>query len=160
MNPQKVYVITSVDGPTKIGISHQPEHRRMHLQSQFKDRFLQLVHVADTEGLPALMVERKAHDLLAQVRVHGEWFDVDADRAIAAIDEAISAVRAAGVPPISQPKQKTTTLTTWHLRVTLESSAMRRVEQLARDEKRSLSNLAGLLLEQYQRDKEPIREAD
>lgn len=45
-----------------------------------------------------------------------------------------------------------------HLRVTLETSAKTRVEELARSEKRSLSNLAGLLLENYQREKEPIDE--
>lgn len=43
-----------------------------------------------------------------------------------------------------------------HLRITLETSAKQRVEELAREEKRSLSNLAGFLLEQYQRDKEGI----
>lgn len=47
-----------------------------------------------------------------------------------------------------------------HLRVTLETSAKERVEALARSEKRSLSNLAGLLLEQYQREKEPARDPD
>lgn len=47
-----------------------------------------------------------------------------------------------------------------HLRITLESSAKQRVEELARADKRSLSNLAGLLLEQYQREKEPARDPD
>jgi|KBSSwiStaDraftv2_1062776.scaffolds.fasta_scaffold92650_7 hypothetical protein len=45
-----------------------------------------------------------------------------------------------------------------HLRITLETSAKERVEELAREEKRSVSNLAGLLLEKYQREKEPTDE--
>lgn len=149
MNPQKVYVITSIDGPTKIGISHQPEHRRMHLQSQFKDRRLELVSVIETDGLPALAVERKAHELLNEVRAHGEWFNVDAAGAVEAIDAALVAVREAGIKP--KPVGPTTS---WHLRITLESSAKQRIEELARIEKRSISSFVRVLLEKHAREKE------
>lgn len=44
--------------------------------------------------------------------------------------------------------------THWHLRLTLESSAKQRVEELAQAERRSISNYVSVLIEKDQREKE------
>ena len=52
------------------------------------------------------------------------------------------------------------TTTHWHLRLTIETSAKERIEEIAKTEHRSPSGLASMLLEQYQRDKESVRDPD
>jgi hypothetical protein len=146
MKSQKVYIITSDGGPTKIGRSHQPHVRRAHLQSQFKDRKLTIGHVAELDGLKASAVERKVHELLHETRVHGEWFDVDVDRATQAIEDAIAVVREAGL--VDEPRVHKNKVII-HLRLTLESSTREWLEKEAMSQRRTVSNFVGWLIEQH-----------
>lgn len=47
--------------------------------------------------------------------------------------------------------------THWHLRITLESSAKRRAEELAQADARSAANYVRVLIEKDQREKESTR---
>ena len=42
----------------------------------------------------------------------------------------------------------------WHLRITIESSAMERAKELAKSERRSVSNYVAALIEKAQKEKE------
>lgn len=54
----------------------------------------------------------------------------------------------------SRPNSPDMARTHWHLRLTLESSAKQRVEELAQAERRSISNYVSVLIEKDQREKE------
>lgn len=91
--PSDVYVIGGDGGPTKIGVSSKPTSRVLTLQSEHK-RKLQVIATCHRPYGDAFLVERMAHGLLAEKRLHGEWFDVTVGQAVEALNLAISKVDA------------------------------------------------------------------
>ena len=84
-----VYVIQGDHGLVKIGISTNVQARLTTLQtsSPFPLRLVFSTVCAD-----ALMAEQEAHAALAPYRISGEWFDVPAHMAIAAVQQAAGPV--------------------------------------------------------------------
>lgn len=65
---------------TKIGISNNPEYRLQSLQLGSPDTlFIHSLLRCQSES-NARLVERKLHKRFADARIHGEWFQMDADR--------------------------------------------------------------------------------
>lgn len=80
-----VYVIGSIGGPQKIGISDNPVARRANLQVGNPYR----LEIAGQWRCPdADRVEALAHSRLGRHRMYGEWFQVSPDVAIAAVEWA------------------------------------------------------------------------
>ncbi len=80
-----VYVIEGGHGLVKIGISTNVQARLATLQTSSPFP-LRLVFEAGCDD--AMMAEQEAHAALARYRMAGEWFDVPAHMAIAAVAEA------------------------------------------------------------------------
>jgi hypothetical protein len=76
-------------GPLKVGISTRPEHRAKQLQTAYPRPVA--VYGSWPHADPRA-VEAETHRLLAPWHINGEWFDVNQDRATAAIVQAISRV--------------------------------------------------------------------
>jgi hypothetical protein len=102
-----VYVIGGQTGAQKIGISVAPSQRvaTMQVYSPVK---LVVHHRTDPSG-DARLVERVAHQLLAEKRLHGEWFDVQIEEAVTAVKRAIQLVDA-GDLGILEPERGPVTL--------------------------------------------------
>jgi hypothetical protein len=72
-----IYVITEAEsGRHKVGISRHPTHRIKQLQTGNPER-LTLTHVFPAPEHHA--TECKAHALLKQWHIRGEWYEKDAD---------------------------------------------------------------------------------
>jgi hypothetical protein len=86
-----LYVLQGEHGLTKIGVSKNPNARLRQLRtaSAFPIDF---AYVAATPGT-GFDIERKAHATLAAHRLHGEWFDVPAKTAVAAVRDAAYRLR-------------------------------------------------------------------
>jgi len=86
-----LYVLQGEHGLTKIGVSTNPNARLRQLRtaSAFPIDF---AFVAATPGT-GFDIERKAHATLAPHRLHGEWFDVSAGTAVAAVRGAAYRLR-------------------------------------------------------------------
>ncbi|MDH2234642.1 GIY-YIG nuclease family protein, partial [Delftia tsuruhatensis] len=84
---QFVYVMKSISGLVKIGVSARPDVRRAALEtgSGFP------VSIVETFGPfnRATVIESAAHDLLSSRRQCGEWFDCEAIAATAAVRRAM-----------------------------------------------------------------------
>lgn len=93
-NCRKIYVASAKNGPTKIGISYNPEKRAKELQGNGPVA-LTLVHFDDLpEGLEGA-IERCAHRLVGAHRLRGEWFDITPEDAVKlAIELAIETLGA------------------------------------------------------------------
>jgi len=78
-------------GLIKLGRAIEPEKRRRVLVAG-TGVDLQLHHATELRE-DASYVEAIAHNLLATKRRHGEWFDVTADEAVAALYKAIAEVQ-------------------------------------------------------------------
>lgn len=75
-----VYAIGSEDGPVKFGITTNLASRLSSLQTG-SPRKLELIWVYTAPDRDtALKMERRIHEV-AQPRLEGEWFDIDADLA-------------------------------------------------------------------------------
>jgi hypothetical protein len=83
-----VYAIVAGEGPIKIGVSVDPLKRLPQLQTNQPQRLsiVYAVRVADPYA-----VERAAHARLKPRRAQGEWFNINRDEAIEAIDAEIAA---------------------------------------------------------------------
>lgn len=87
-----VYAIENPGGPVKIGWSTKPDERLVALRYAYGDQ-LEIVHTeAVDSAADALRVERECHDALRDQRLFGEWFDVTAEEARAAICDAVQTV--------------------------------------------------------------------
>lgn len=82
-----VYVMEADTGLIKVGRSFEPSQRLRQIERASGAK-LRLVHSTEIRE-DASLVEAIAHQVLAQKRRSGEWFDVTAPEAIAAIREAI-----------------------------------------------------------------------
>lgn len=88
--PSALYVIRSESGLVKLGRSVDPE-KRLKVVSRSSGFLAHLHHVTPIRE-DASFVEAAAHKVLESKRRTGEWFDVTAEEAVAAIASAIEAV--------------------------------------------------------------------
>lgn len=84
-----IYAIGRADGPIKIGISAHPGGRALDLQSGCPFEISLLYNRECRDRAFALQQERIIHSVYAGRRLTGEWFDIDQETAIEAIDTAI-----------------------------------------------------------------------
>ncbi len=91
--PAYVYVIGAADGPQKIGSAVNPASRRMMLQVG-NPAILAVAYAHPVSRALVFKVEHRAHGLLADKRVRGDWFDVSPEEAVAAIREAARQIEA------------------------------------------------------------------
>lgn len=99
---QLVYVIGPDVGPQKIGIALRPALRVREIQTG-NPAALRVALEFDPEECAALQVERRAHWLLHEVRLNGEWFDATPEQAIAAVRQALIDVRNGRLAPTKEP---------------------------------------------------------
>lgn len=94
MTTSYIYVATRPDGAHKVGHSCKPNSRRTALSVELWQP-VEMVAGRACERRHARAIEALAHEILQPDHVGGEWFFVDADTAIAAV-EAAQASFAAG----------------------------------------------------------------
>lgn len=132
-----LYVIGPTRGPKKIGIAKNPE-RRIRALGTGHSRPLRLLYSCrvPSESV-AVDIERRAHWLLRERRMHGEWFDVGARAAIEAVQRAVAengagekASPSVGRPPL---KKNVATIVT---AIRLPADMMERIDTLAGPNKR------------------------
>lgn len=86
-----VYVLAAEAGPVKIGQSGNARARLSQVRAKANRSDLQIVFVRSCDPTAVLVIEAKAHQLLAaRRRGRTEWFDATADEAIAAVVRAAS----------------------------------------------------------------------
>ena len=83
-----IYVIGSSVGHHKIGVSKTPDVRVETLQNGHPHK-LALVKAWPAAPAFAKVAEKRAHALLSQRRMEGEWFDVPHNVACAAVELAL-----------------------------------------------------------------------
>lgn len=84
-----VYVIQSSANCSKIGISKRPLTRLSHLRIEFKEDKLNIAFAGEVERRSiALHIEHRAHDILWNQRMRGDWFNVSASDATTAVMRA------------------------------------------------------------------------
>jgi hypothetical protein len=83
--PDYVYVMRCEPGPVKIGVAASVTSRARLIQT---GNPYPVTIVAAFMCSQSIRVERTAHKLLADSRLCGEWFNVDVERAVRAVQEA------------------------------------------------------------------------
>jgi predicted GIY-YIG superfamily endonuclease len=85
-----IYVIGRRDGPVKIGVTISLESRLATLQTGCPFQ-IEILHyrLICSRGL-ALKHEQVIHRVYLEKRLRGEWFDMDSDQGIEAVDTEIS----------------------------------------------------------------------
>ncbi|GAC1508460.1 MAG: hypothetical protein NVS1B6_15850 [Steroidobacteraceae bacterium] len=83
-----VYIATQPNGLYKIGYSRNPEQRRLTLSAVEKAPVWMFRSFARPAG-DAYEIEQRAHAILSEYCVHGEWYAVSFKRAVWAIERAI-----------------------------------------------------------------------
>lgn len=87
--PVYTYVIRQEDGLlVKIGISKHPRFRMATLQAETGKPLILAFQSKPRPRYLATRVEKKAHELMAEWRHHGEWFSCDDEMAIDAVHRA------------------------------------------------------------------------
>lgn len=84
-----IYVIGTIFGHKKIGFGKSTQTRLKQLQTGNPER-LEVLHKVEVPDGDARRIEKTAHLHLAEWRLTGEWFDVDLDTAIQAVDRAVN----------------------------------------------------------------------
>lgn len=84
-----IYIIGTILGHKKIGYGKSPRSRLKQLQTGNPER-LEILHTVEVSDKQARLVEKSSHVILAEYRLTGEWFDVDLETAITAIDRAVN----------------------------------------------------------------------
>lgn len=98
-----VYAISSEDGITKIGKASSPTRRVASLNTGSP---VKLTLKYESPAMDAAdLVEKLAHQLLAEKRLNGEWFSVSTEEAISAISAAIAMVERGILPTPPNPKK-------------------------------------------------------
>lgn len=85
---QAIYVMRSA-GRVKIGISKRPLERRHQLQTALTES-ISLDEYWSIDGGLARDVERRAHNILKDRLIVGEWFDAGISDAVSAVMQAAS----------------------------------------------------------------------
>jgi len=71
-----LYVMQSVHGIYKIGISNDPTHRLKTIKTSSPYSVKLLFSIACQTKKIAMLLERHLHTVLSQYNTHGEWFEV------------------------------------------------------------------------------------
>lgn len=104
MSAKCVYAISSEDGPTKIGKASSPARRVASLNTGSS---VKLTLKYESSAMDkADLVERLAHQLLAEKRLNGEWFSVSTEEAVAAINAAIAMVDRGVMTALPKSKER------------------------------------------------------
>lgn len=88
-----IYVIGVSRNPVKIGIADRVQHRLASLQIGCPD-LLTVYHAVQAPKALAQPIEAVCHRELADHHRHGEWFNIDADDALATINRLSADIRA------------------------------------------------------------------
>jgi hypothetical protein len=83
-----VYVIGRRGGPCKVGVSADPAERLQAVQTGCAFEVAVWGQFPFASRLLAIRFERRAHAALGRHRLAGEWFDVEPETAIGAIETA------------------------------------------------------------------------
>ena len=84
-----VYAIGSEEGPVKVGITNNLLSRLRSLQNGSATK-LELIWVYTTwDRAVALRMEREFHEFHSDVRLEGEWFDVEAMLAFESLETQV-----------------------------------------------------------------------
>ena len=84
--PSHVYVISTFGGFfSKIGVSDSPRKRLAQLQTACPHELTLCYSLAFRDRSEARVIEHAAHELLADRREAGEWFDIPPDMGMDAI---------------------------------------------------------------------------
>lgn len=97
-----VYVIAAGEEAVKVGRARDPKQRLRELQTSHYQR-LSIVHVRGFSEVEAAALERRAHQVLAEYRMTGEWFKVKPQTALEAIEAAIETISREGIQPRNIP---------------------------------------------------------
>jgi transcriptional regulator with XRE-family HTH domain len=89
MSEASVYVFGAGDGLVKIGVSKDTATRAAQLRLLLAGG--RMIYERATDPIRSRKAERLAHTMLAAHRIGGEWFAIDPDAAIMAVDGAIDA---------------------------------------------------------------------
>jgi hypothetical protein len=92
LKPASVYVFEDAGFGVKVGVSQHPDYRCSTLEKE-RGRSLSIRYTTDTFERPAAFsVERRAHEILSDYRLEGEWFSCSAQDAVNAIAAAVDEV--------------------------------------------------------------------
>jgi hypothetical protein len=81
-----IYVIGKESGPCKVGISKSPHSRAVELQTGCPFKISVLYQRECRDYSHARMRESIFHEVYEDLKIIGEWFDIDADLAIEGVD--------------------------------------------------------------------------
>lgn len=95
-----VYVISAGPDRHKIGMAANPAQRVRDLQTGVPDT-LELIHFVEVSS--PRRVEARAHRMLADHRVRGEWFGVTAEVAIGAVSAVAAEYPVEAQAPLDEP---------------------------------------------------------
>lgn len=92
----RVYIVSRLGGPRKIGIAADPVKRLVGLQTgspeplalEYQATASSSEHAWASSKKLAFVVECGAHSRLRDRHISGEWFNVSLDEALAALDQA------------------------------------------------------------------------
>lgn len=95
-----VYIISATgSGLLKVGVSHNPNGRMRTLSTSLPYK----LKVERTwPRTDAYQIEGATHDILAEHRLNGEWFNVTLDQAVKAVERAIAGSNVVALPVSSQ----------------------------------------------------------
>jgi Meiotically up-regulated gene 113 len=94
--PTYVYVISAGEAAVKVGLATRPAERLSALQTAHYQHLTLFYSIACTAH-EAVEVERRAHQILKDKRLSGEWFSVTPEEAKSAVDRAKELILASGV---------------------------------------------------------------
>jgi len=123
-----VYVIGPADGPQKIGKADDVAHRRRMLQSA-SAHDLSVSFALPVNRDMALDVERRAHWLLREDRLRGEWFNITPAEARGAVEQAMADVLA-GEGRRKEPSRAGYGVHPWQLRARASGLTQRMLARL------------------------------
>lgn len=83
-----IYVIGASKGALKIGVATDPQARLKGLQDG-NPLFLSIKYTANFNEVEAFIVEGATHEILADRRARGEWFNISLRQAVTAIQQAL-----------------------------------------------------------------------
>lgn len=84
-----VYAIGTEDGPVKVGIT-QSLHSRLRALQNGSPQKLELIWVYTTQDREAaLRMERDFHEVYAEHRLEGEWFQITAEIAFDTLEHGV-----------------------------------------------------------------------
>ena len=121
----KLYLLEQPDaGLVKVGVSLSPSGRCAVLQTSATGRLFLRYEYDAKSRLEALRLERTVHFILAGARVTGEWFAVSVERALEAVQQALT-------NPPTLPRATTHTANTKMASVRLDAEELALLDKAA-----------------------------